>query len=371
MKIGILTMNRIVNYGSFLQAYALREMLQELGYDVEFMDIGPEKRSYYNMYGNNPNYHKNMVKAWLHGLLGHKEISDIMRTEQHTWKYYHTMYHAFPEWWETYLGMKREDNLNCCYDAVVVGSDEVFNCTQESAWGTSMKWFGEGLQTERLFSYAASFGFTTWNKLELFGLTDIVKRNLQNFRALSVRDENSRHIVQLCGIESVNHLDPVLVYDYESMVHKDSKLENNLIVYTYPDRLKEQSVIQQIKSIAKKEGLKLVSIGSYYDWCENPILTPFEVLQYFRNAKYVVTDTFHGTVFSLKFGTPFATLVRDSNFQKLNDLLIRLDQREASIEEGGDLDAVLHRQMPVSQLRQTLLFERKRAISFLTDQLKP
>lgn len=362
-------MNRIVNYGSFLQAYALRAMLQELGHEVEFLDIGPEKRSYYNMYSSNPDYRKNMVKACLHDFLGHKEVSRVMRTEQQTWKYYHTLYHAFPQWWETHLGMGREDNLNCCYDTIIVGSDEVFNCTQESAWGTTMKWFGEGLETDRLFSYAASFGFTTWEKLDIFGLTDTIKENLRNFRALSVRDENSCHIAQLCGVEPVKHLDPVLVYDYEKMVHKNPDLENNLIVYTYPDRLIEQRIIEQIQDIAAKEGLKLISIGSYYSWCENPILTPFEVLQYFRSAKYVVTDTFHGTVFSLKFGTPFATLVRSSNCQKLNDLLSTLDQQEASISDGDDLAVILHRQMPVHSLQQRLAEERKKAISYLIDNL--
>lgn len=370
MRIGILTMNRIINYGSFLQAYALREMLRQLGYEAEFLDIGPDKKTYYNMYGENPEYAKNMLKARLHGLLGHWQVSQRMRSEQRNWKYYHTLYHSFPQWWEKYLDMGREDNLNCSYDTIVVGSDEVFNCTQESFWGTNMKWFGEGLEADRIFSYAASFGFTTWERLGDFGLQRTVKEKLKNFRALSVRDENSRHIAQLCGVKAVNHLDPVLVYDYESMVKKDKRLEKNLIVYTYPDRLKEPGVIDQIKAIAKNEGLKLVSIGSYYDWCENPVLTPFQVLQYFYNAKYVVTDTFHGTVFSLKLATPFATLVRESNQQKLGDLLERMGQQDVAVTEGDDLATVLHRQVPAEELKQRLLEERKKTMAYLKENLE-
>ena len=369
MKIGILTMNRIVNYGSFLQAYGLRSMLLELGHEVEFLDIGPEKQCYYDMHPSNPDYGKNVLKAHLHALLGHSETSKTMLREQRAWKYYHTLYHKFPQWWETHLAMGREDNLNCSYDAIVVGSDEVFNCTQASRWGTSMKWFGQGLDTTRLLSYAASFGSTTWEKLNSFGLVDSVTQNLQNFCALSVRDENSKDIVRKCGLAPLNHLDPVLVYDYESMVSPDPGLENNLIIYTYPDRLTEQGIIAQIKDIASKEKLKLVSIGSYYDWCENPVLTPFEVLQYFRNAKYVVTDTFHGTVFSLKFGTPFATLVRDSNCQKLDDLLLRMEQQDRKLSENDDLAAVLHRQIPKELLRQHLADERSCSISYLKEYL--
>lgn len=362
-------MNRIVNYGSFLQAYALQKMLQQLDHETEFMDIGPQKKTYYKMYPNNPHYCKNILKAWIHKFLGHRETSTLMFSEQKNWRYYHTLYHSFPKWWEEHLHMKREDNLNCNYEAIVIGSDEVFNCTQESAWGTSMKWFGEGLNTRRLISYAASFGFTTWGRLESSHLQETVAKNLKNFHVLSVRDENSRSIVEQCGAYAATHLDPVLVYDYENITSRDKRLEKNLIIYTYPDRLKEKHIIDQIKTLAKKEGLTLVSIGSYYDWCKNPVLTPFQVLQYFRNAKYIVTDTFHGTVFSLKFATPFATLVRDSNRQKLGDLLSRLGQEEAAITDADNLEEVLHRQMPAEALKQRLLEERQKTMSYLKENL--
>ena len=71
MKIGILTMNRIINYGSFLQAYGLQQMLRSLGHEVEFMDIGPEQRSYRQLAAKNPKYRINMLKARIHELLGH------------------------------------------------------------------------------------------------------------------------------------------------------------------------------------------------------------------------------------------------------------------------------------------------------------
>lgn len=369
MKTGILTMNRIINYGSFLQAYALQEMLRSMGLETAFLDIGPERQRYDAMYRENPGYRINLLKAHIHRLLGHKTVCHTMYHEQKSWKFYHTLYNAFPGWWERWLGMDREDNLNTCYDQIVVGSDEVFNCTQSSRWGTSMKWFGQGLQTDILISYAASFGSTTWEALQDAGLEQVLAGNLANFQALSVRDENSADILRRCGYPAENHLDPVLVYDYEHITPEDPQLQNILIVYTYPDRLQEQDVIGKIKAIAKVEGLRLVSIGSYYDWCENPVLTPFEVLRYFRNARYVVTDTFHGSVFSLKFQRPFAVLVRDSNRQKLEDLLQRMGQTEAAISEGDDLAAVLHRPIPTAQLQNRLLREREKTMDYLKRNL--
>lgn len=364
-------MNRVVNYGSFLQAFALREMLRSLGHEVEFLDIGPEPQRYDNLAEKNPHYRINMIKARIHDLLGHKEVARTMRLEQGRWYFNYSLYTRFPRWWKKWLGMDDVDNLNCRYDAVVIGSDEVFNCTQNADWTASMKWFGKGIEAQRLISYAASFGYTTWQRLEEFGLLEDVKEGLHRFDALSVRDENSRQIALRCGAEPVNHLDPVLVYDYESMIPEDKRLKDVMIVYAYQDRLKEENVIRQIKQIAREEGLRLVSLGAYHDWCdENPVVTPFEVLRYFKNAKYVVTDTFHGSVFSMKFATPFATIIRSSNTQKLGDLLQRMGQTEAAVTVEDEIAPVLHRQMPAEELKQRILAERKRTMDYLKENLR-
>lgn len=370
MKIGILTMNRIVNYGSFLQAYGLRQMLRGLGHEVEFLDIGPEKRCYDKMAKWNPHYPLFVAKARVHALLGHKEVARTMALEQGRWYFDYSLYTRFPCWWKKWLGMDYVDNLNCRYDAVVIGSDEVFNCTQSSDWSPSMKWFGQGLEAGKLISYAASFGYTTRQRLEEFGLLEAVTEGLRRFDALSVRDENSRQLALECGAEPVNHLDPVLVYDYESMIPEDKWLKDVMIVYAYQDRLTEEAVIRQIKKIALDEGLRLVSLGAFHHWCdENPVVDPFTVLRYFKNAKYVVTDTFHGSVFSMKFATPFAVLVRNSNAQKLGDLLERMGQQEAAVTENDDIAPVLHRAMPAEALREKILAERQRTMDYLKENL--
>ncbi len=369
MDVGILTMNRIINYGSFLQAYALQQMLRQLGLEPEFLDIGPTCHTYDKMYRENPQYQINILKAKTHKLLGHHETCRIMLQEQHHWKFYHTLYNSFPLWWEKWLGMKRVDNLRTDYDRIVIGSDEVFNCTQGASWSNDMKWFGDGLNTRKLISYAASFGFTTKQRLVDAGLEQSVHACLSNFAALSVRDENSYGILTGLGFEPEMHLDPVLAYDYEKMVSVQPDLQNVLIVYTYPDRLQEQNIIDQIQELAQREKLRVVSIGSYYPWCENKVLTPFEVLQYFFNAKYIVTDTFHGSVFSLKFQRAFAVLVRESNRQKLSDLLNRFNQEEAIVTNGSDLARVLHREMPRAAIKEKIRTEQRRTMDYLERNL--
>ena len=89
-----------------------------------------------------------------------------------------------------------------------------------------------------------------------------------------------------------------------------------------------------------------MSAGLYQSWCDKNIKAdPFEILGYVKNAKYVVTDTFHGTVFSIKYKKPFATLIRESNKEKLSDLLRRFNLEERNLIEVSDLSKILR--MPI------------------------
>ena len=77
-------------------------------------------------------------------------------------------------------------------------------------------------------------------------------------------------------------------------------------------------------------------------WCDEfAVITPFQVLAYFKHAACVVTDTFHGTVISAKLNRPVAVLVRDSNMNKLDDLLKRLHIEQHKVFDMGQLEQIL------------------------------
>lgn len=78
--------------------------------------------------------------------------------------------------------------------------------------------------------------------------------------------------------------------------------------------------------------LKTIAIGGSLPWCDEfAVLTPFQVLAYFKNAQCIVTDTFHGTVIAAKFNKPVAIIIRDSNYNKLWDLVERLHIQKSYI----------------------------------------
>ena len=89
-----------------------------------------------------------------------------------------------------------------------------------------------------------------------------------------------------------------------------------------------------------------MSAGLYQSWCDKNISAdPFEILGYVKNARYVVTDTFHGSVFSIKYKKTFAVLIRDSNKEKLSDLLSRFGLENHNLVVVSDLPSIL--QMPI------------------------
>ena len=85
----------------------------------------------------------------------------------------------------------KKDTADSHYDIVVIGSDEVFNCAQKTWFGFSPQLYGEGLNADKVISYAASFGATTIEKLQLLGVKDDVARMLvKNFILIRFTIEN-------------------------------------------------------------------------------------------------------------------------------------------------------------------------------------
>ena len=315
MNIGILSMQRVMNYGSFLQGFALRRTIEELGNKCEFVDI--EQGKIFPELRRTPSFL--LQKAWeRYGKW------DLWKRIRYTRMFQQRFRNEFLET----LGVNEHRLPH--FDTVVIGSDEVFNFAQRVPWGYTPQLYGRVSNADKVISYAASFGHTTMADIEHYGVKEEMAAALKSMRAISVRDDNSFALVkELTGKEPLRHVDPVLMFDYAPYVKSVDK-ENYIIIYTYPNRIKSRKEIEAIRTFARKHGKKLVSIGFYFPWCDETVIpNPFEVLGYIRQADYVVTDTFHGSVMSLKFNRPFAAIVRSSNRQKMTSLLsqFRLDNR--------------------------------------------
>lgn len=370
-KIGIMSMQRIANYGSFLQAYALKQLIEELDCKVEFVDYHIGKP----VITENADSKNKLIRKFGKGLetfkykapLSHK-ISFIRYKQSFTKKYM------------PLLGVKDEMNFNPILDCLVIGSDEVFNCIQKNSnVGYSLELFGKDNRAKKLIAYAASFGNTTLEKLEKYQKVDEIATLLNRFNAISVRDKNSGEIVeQLTGETPVYNLDPVLIYDYMNCCKRIPQIyieEKYLILYAYAGRISD-SEADWISDYAKKKNLKVYAIGGIQKCADRFIdCSPFEVLAYFKNAEEIITDTFHGSIFSVITHRRFVTLVRKSvgdsygNEEKLTDLLERLGLTNRMTFNIEDIEKINSNSINYDILDELLNKYRLESITYLKDCL--
>lgn len=317
--VGILSMQRVVNYGSFLQAYALKQLLLSAGAGaVHFIDIEPGRQL--PGFNNRSVYGKIKAVGRCLRYLAKGTFKDVLRGK----RFLARLGVKFQNEYYPLLGLQKENPGY--FDLVVIGSDEVFNCCQASPWGFTSQLFGNIRNADKVVSYAGSFGHTSLKQIYDLGLDKEIRENLLKLSAISVRDLNSFSIVEkLIGEPPVIHLDPVLLYDYSEIMNRCESpwCDDYLLVYSYQGRIHSQHEILHIKNYAEDHGLKLVSIFADYAWVDEVVVpaTPFDVLRWFRCAESVITDTFHGTIMSIITKRRFCTIIRDSNNEKLTTLL--------------------------------------------------
>lgn len=370
-KVGIMSMQRISNYGSFLQAYALKQLLEEQECQVEFVDYHIEEPVIKDNTDSGNKYIRKLKKG--------------METLQYKAPFLHKLMfiqhkRSFAKKYMPLLEIPKEMNYTPVLDCLVIGSDEVFNCIQKNTnVGFSPELFGKDNKAQKVITYAASFGNTTIEKLETYHKADEIAERLKKFDAISVRDNNSGSIVeQLTGRKPLYHLDPVLIYDYMNCCEKIPDIQSQekyLILYAYSGRISHEEAVW-IKGYAEKKGLKVYAIGGIQECADRFIdCSPFAVLAYFKNAQEVITDTFHGTIFSVITHRRFATLVRKSvgnsygNEEKLTDLLERLGLVERMTYDVENLKNVNNRSIDYKRIDELLEKHRKIAIEYLKGNI--
>lgn len=319
-------MQRVRNYGSFLQAYGLKKTIEALEHEVVFVDYRFEKELVHN------------ERSLYQKIVNNLNVFKYLKKKQTQKKYDERFDNEFLP----FLCGKKKNYVPKDIDLLVIGSDEVFNCLQPYPVGYSRELFGKGYENIPVISYAACFGQTNYDRLKEYGISEEVSELLKKFKAISVRDDNSYETVKkLTGIEATMNLDPVLVSDFSDEMVDNVEIKDYIVVYAYPERLTAEEK-KEIKKFAKKHNKKIVSFGMFQDISDMEIIVnPFEIFAYFKHADFIITDTFHGSIFSIKTHSNFCTIVRDAkagNSNKLADLLDRLKMSDRIINDINEIE---------------------------------
>lgn len=297
MRIGIITYHRAVNPGAFLQAYALQRVIQNAGYEVEILEHSTPKtlkREFISYFYRN----KGFKRIW--------EARTIVKYFLLQNQYFN-LSRSFSNYDSEVLNQ---------YDAVVLGSDEIWNY-KNWFFGLMPLFFGVGVEKSKKISYAPSFGSIDINET----LPEMIKQAIPKIDYLSVRDYHSQAIIQNnFELNPSVCLDPTLIYDFSQETQHYDNREDIFLVYST-----EVSPENQTKIIAfcRQHNLKIVSLLFSYPWADKCYISPhpFKVIEWFKRSKYVFTNTFHGTLFSLRFADKFALAIGTGKKEKIDTII--------------------------------------------------
>ena len=299
-KVGILTFHKCINYGSYWQARCLVEALRARGHEAELLDHDCRC------------VRRAEAKCALQPKLPE-------RTPRRELPQYRSKTRKFIDAIAALPRSRRfslhEPEAAGDYDAIVVGSDEVWNF-RHPWYGSKPIFFGDRLRTDRLVSYAASFGnHSAWD-----GIDPGWAGKLHRFSALSVRDENSWHLVAgSTGREPAIVLDPCLQFPGAAKTSEGPAHESYALVYGYrfPAWLS-----RSVRKWADRRRVRLVSIGYSNAWADDQLVSagPVEFARAVAGAGAMITNLFHGCIFALLHGKPWLTTPNEYRSIKIPDL---------------------------------------------------
>lgn len=379
LKIGVITIVKVNNYGAELQAFALQEKLNTLGYDSEIID--------YLFYKNRGHKKEKISKSFTSLGLSRrlKEFLYPIKVFLNTYSYrkdkkireskfdeFHQKNTNFSL--KTYCKYSELYNEQPNYDVYIVGSDQVWNPYSNTSLNPYFLTFAP--KDKLKISYASSFGVSSIPQ----EVTSQYKLLLNNIDFLSVREKQGCNIIkEITGRDSKHVLDPTLLLNAKEWDKCSENLDGLPNKYILLYVLKESNYITEVaRALAKQYDYKIVRIcrEAVAEDKDGSIINiidagPGEFLYLFSNAAFVLTNSFHGTAFSVNYQKPFFSVVssKKNNNSRLESLLNLLKLEERLIVESTSIDSLPSIQLNYSEASEILEKEREKSVSFLQDSI--
>ena len=375
MKIGILTHCLGYNYGGLLQNYALQQVLIKLGHEPITLNHQPKSLSYKRKFLSLCKRALGKIKGSDLPLFGYptkvqldyinKNLDEfknrcIFKTEQFSLKEMREKINVFP------------------FHAIIVGSDQVWRYKMMK--NEILEMFLSSFQNKNIkkISYAASFGTDFWEMPQ--DVTDVAKCLVRKFDKISVREQSA---IRLCkeqlGVDACVVLDPTLLLSSDEYIQvvKSGPFNiedrpNSLLTYILDQDIYKKELIDSIISqtgLIKNEiypRSKFAKVGrKKIEDCVYPSVE--EWLKGFLDAEMVITDSFHGTVFSIIFNKPIWVIGNEvRGMARFQSLLSMFDLNNRLIE---NYPTDIREPIDWYEVNDKLENMKKKSINFLKDNL--
>ena len=343
MNCSIITIHHIHNFGSVFQAYALARFLEINGYETEIIDYRPD---YYDLGRNKLKtvigrlinlapYYKRKKKfkdfIFKYDKLSEKQFTNISELEE----YY-----------------RNSDNI------FIAGGDQLWNdyhpCGKDDAYKLVF------VESTRKIAYGTSMGRNNFSDEALSAISELIK----DFNMIMLREQSTVPMLQKYTSVPVRHVvDPVGLLDVDEFTRiavKPGIREPYAVMYLADSG---ELLDRAIELLSKKMGLKIVHICGFKKKCYCDYFVkdagPEEILGYILHADFVISASFHATMFSLLFNKQFATLLPGEHTNaRINDILqyVGLDNRiihsTAELEQIGKKIDYSHTNQIIKEFRE-------------------
>lgn len=342
MKISIVTVYNSENCGSFWQAYALKTILEKRGNVVRFY-----KRSTNNT--------------------SHSFFLLLLRTIR-----FIAMRHfcTVKELWKQYLSFRSAQKVfrtsRMKSDAYVIGSDTLWAVENSYFKNNYHLYFGKTLAKGYVLTYAVSAGNASF--AEFVNLPNI-REMLSNLKGISVRDNYTAELVErIVGEKPIRVLDPTLLLkaeDYKSMA-KPISTSPFILIYTFEALNKEEW--EKVETIQREEHLEVLVYGRFESGKLCIGTDPRSFISYFNEATYIITDTFHGTIFSMLFHKKFVII--DRKKQKVTELATHFLMTDRIIATPSEILEKLHKAVNYTAFEKLREIEYEICINYIDTTLR-
>ncbi len=232
------------------------------------------------------------------------------------------------------------------YDTIIVGSDVVWKPQRLLSQYVNGAFFLDSELSFNRVAYAASLGIS--DKKQMKRLAKYYKKSILKFNWISIRETSGTEYIQkiVPNKKIYNCIDPVFLRpatEYEALITRNAKTKPYIYAYILG---KNPDAIRYVNKLAEKKGLDVlyhsnskpeIGINTETDG-------PYEFLERIKNAEYIITDSFHGTAFSIIFRKQFLTFTRGVLSIRLEDFLTHIGLKSrliASIDENTNIDAAI------------------------------
>ena len=369
MKIGIITFHNSYNCGSMLESYAMQTIVQRLGYDTEIVNFSSEGQK--NIYATR--FKNDSIKNIIKNIL---TIPAIKKIEYNNQKYEEFKQKNFNLTKEYKSGF---DISETEYNAVIAGSDQIWNITIEDY---DDAYFLSWVKKARKIAYAPSFGA---KKISNYTNDEEKYLNyLKEFDYLSIRENNGQKwIKEMIGVDVPVLLDPTLlleVEDYNKIEDKSLQEKDKYIFFYCPSFNRE--ICKFVKKIADKYNLKVItwSTKSYYfkiiksfGFTLPEYESPAVYLNLINNAELVLTTSYHGTIFSTLYQKKFITIKNGEmygNDDRVITLLRQLDMEDRLIPYDFDDNYNYLNEVDYTDYKKKIDVSKAKSIDYLESSLK-